>query len=104
MKGNTGASATRKSIKRLAHIKFSAKRELVALGKRPKRCGRGRQKAIDRYSQMQKQGTAMVDFWYVLLDAGSRIPLKRIAMSRLEAWKRNKTLEGTGFSWAMVTL
>jgi hypothetical protein len=104
MKGNTGVSATRKSIKRLAHIGYSAKRELVALGKKPKRCGRGRQKAIDRYAQMYRQGTAVVDFWYVLLEAGSRTPLKRAAMSRLEAWRRNKTLEGTGFSWALVNL
>lgn len=93
-----------RDIGHLARIELSAKCELKSLGKKPKCCGRGRKNAIDRYAQMHRRGTAIVDFWYVLLEAGSRTPLKRIAMSRLEAWKRNKSLEGTGYSWALVEI
>lgn len=76
-----------------------ARRELVSLGRKPRHVSNGRRTAILRYIA---EGRNTIERWHVLTDHGMGKQLKRVAMTRLEAYRRNKSLEGTGFSWGLV--
>ena len=55
-----------------------------------------------RLNIQQARESNTPDIWHVLMDYEQNKPLKRLAMTCLEAWKRNRTLQGTGFAWARL--
>lgn len=44
------------------------------------------------------------EYRHVLMDYEQNKQLKARMLTRLEAWKRNEVLRGTGFAWAMCSL
>ncbi len=75
--------------------------ELRRLGKNPKRTHHGHRKNVRDYVE---RGFAMTEFRHVLMDySAGNVQLKARMMTRLEAYKRNATLRGTGFAWALCS-
>ena len=91
---------TRQSESHLVKTKWYAELELIGLGRKPKRMGHGTWLATQGHIA---DGTINEEQWYVLIDYrdGNKIILKR-AFSRLEAYRKNLFLKGTGKAWANV--
>jgi hypothetical protein len=77
---------------------IQARRELARLGRSP----RPMSNHDTEVSRRVANGNFQYDVWFVLMDCSNSEQLKRKAMTRLEASRRNKALAGTGFAWAMV--
>lgn len=95
--GSEGFSAFDPSLR--AGNQLGAELELKRLGKNPHPVSHG------HYSNTRAKidaGTDGIQVWYWLIDYrnGNKRLLRR-AFSRLEAWKRNETLRGSGRAWAM---
>ncbi len=74
--------------------------ELRQLGNKPKASSHGHRHNVLHYTERDQVGT---EVRFVLMDYEKNEQLKAKMMTRLEAWKRNENLRGTGFAWAMCS-
>ena len=49
------------------------------------------------------RGDDVFELRFVLMDCEKGEQLKAKMMTRVEAWKKNQNLRGTGFAWAMCS-
>lgn len=82
-----------------------AMKELHFLGKKPKY-----RKDLDKkhrklnIQKMVESGKAQTEVRYVLMEYGPvNRQIKAKVMTRFEAYRRNKALQGTGFAWAQCS-
>lgn len=96
---NYGGGGTLIDFRKKARQQLRAEREIVRFSKR-KTAGHWRKLHVDSHVA---DGSADIQRWFVLIDYrnGNRRLLKR-ALTRLEVWRRNKFLAGSGKAWAMV--
>jgi len=97
-KGKIGSSLVGGDPIQSVRKKISVELELRRLGKKPKPSGHDHRLNVLRKIN---SGAADKEYWYWLIDYrdGNRRILKK-AMTHLEAFHKNRFLEGTGKAWA----
>lgn len=97
---SSGRVGTQTQSHDFTKLALSAQIEMKRLGKKPHPVGHGHWRKVREY---RENDADLVESRFVLMEynGDGNKQLKWKMMTRLEAWKRNETLRGTGFAWAL---